>query len=614
MHGVQLRRRIANLKIAPKMAHNKSTNKSYPVVIIRDNTNERWLSFEKPIEILIAREIGEVVPILKKIGERVEKKGKYAAGFVSYEAATAFDNKLKTKQDAEMPLLWFGIFNDVTKIELPDVNKKNPALGLDWKPSITAEEYRRCFERIKKYIRNGDTYQVNYTYRLRAPFDGDPFQLFLQLVSINEPPYAAYIDTGDIAICSASPELFFRLEGENIESQPMKGTAERGLWFEQDVEQGEWLHSSEKNRAENVMIVDMVRNDLGRIAEIGTVKVQSLFEVHRYPTVWQMTSTVRAKTNASPDEIFKALFPPASITGAPKARTMEIIDELESSPRKIYTGAIGYILPLRKMQFNVAIRTILINKNNNQAEYGVGGGIVWDSQLDNEKNECRIKSHALHKPAPDFDLLETMLWTPGKGFFLLPYHLQRLMQSAKYFGFMADEQNIQSELAKLARKLPDKPHRIRLLVSKKGAVVIESLLLENSHAGFNDIALAAKPVDSSNPFLYHKTTNRRVYQDAIDEIQSFQDVLLYNARNEITESTIANIIVEIGEEFFTPPVKCGLLPGTFRQYLIEKNLAKEKIITIDEIIKYSNLYLINSLRGMRKIKIIMDSDKQAILK
>jgi para-aminobenzoate synthetase / 4-amino-4-deoxychorismate lyase len=596
------------------MFRNYFPNKSFPVVIIRDNTNEKWLIFSKPLKIFVTHEIREVMPILQEIGKKVEKDGKYAAGFISYEAASAFDLALKTKQGGEIPLLWFGVFDKVQEMTLPATSQDSFIPELDWYPSIIPEEYRRCFERIKEYIRDGDTYQVNYTYRLRAPFSGDPYQFFLQIVSGNEPPYAAYIDSGDWAICSVSPELFFRLDGENIESQPMKGTAGRGLWFEQDVQQGEWLHVSEKDRAENLMIVDMVRNDLGRIADTGTVNVSSLFDVNRYPTVWQMTSTVRAKTQVPLDEIFKALFPPASITGAPKARTMEIINELESSPRRIYTGTIGYAVPGRKMQFNVAIRTILIDKNRKNAEYGVGGGIVWDSQLESEKNECHIKTHALRKPVQDFDLLETMLWTPKDGYFLLPYHLKRLMQSAEYFDFTVDLRYVESELAKWAEKLSKTSHRIRLLVSKKGAVAIESNPFEILKADFPDIALAASPIDSSNPFLFHKTTNRQIYQDAINSVSSLQDVLLYNQKGEITESTIANIAVEFDGILYTPPIRCGLLQGTYREWMLEQKKIIEKVVKIDDISSASNVFLMNALRGMHKVRVINSQSKATTFK
>jgi para-aminobenzoate synthetase / 4-amino-4-deoxychorismate lyase len=596
------------------MFRNYFPNKSFPVVIIRDKTNEKWLNFSKPSKVFVAHEAGEVMPILQEIGRIVEEEKKYAAGFVSYEAGFAFDSAFKNKQDNEFPLLWFGVFDKTREMTLPAASQDSFIPKLDWRPSIIPEEYRRCFERVKEYIRDGDTYQVNYTYRLRAPFNGDPYQSFLQLVSGNKPPYAAYIDTGDWAICSASPELFFRLDGEYIESQPMKGTAGRGLWFENDVQQGEWLRVSEKDRAENLMIVDMVRNDLGRIADTGTVNVSSLFDVNRYPTVWQMTSTVRAKTSAPFDEILKALFPPASITGAPKARTMEIIDELESSPRRIYTGTIGYAVPGRKMQFNVAIRTILIDKNRKNAEYGVGGGIVWDSQLESEKNECHIKTRALNAPAPDFDLLETMLWTPKDGYFLLPYHLKRLMQSAEYFGFKVKSRYIELELAKCAKKLPKNSHRIRLLVSKKGAVAVESSPFETVPAGFSDIALATSPIDSSNPFLYHKTTNRQIYQDVINSASSFQDVLLYNQKGEITESTIANIAVELDGNLYTPPVRCGLLPGTYREWMLDQKKIAEKVIRIDDIPSASNIYLMNALRGMHKVRVIYSPIKATAFK
>lgn len=586
------------------MPNNISADKSHPVVILRDEGRKYWLHFSIPSKVFITREIDEVMPLLGEIGEKVERYGKYAAGFISYEAASAFDAALKTKQDREMPLLWFGIFDKVQEITLPVASQKNLVSELDWRQSISPEDYRRCFERIKEYISAGDTYQVNYTYRLHTPFCGDSYQLFQQLVSGNEPPYAAYIDIGDWAICSTSPELFFRLEGENMESHPMKGTAGRGLWFEQDVQQGEWLRTSEKDRAENLMIVDMVRNDLGRIADTGTVNVPSLFDINRYPTVWQMTSTVRAKMQAPLDEIFKALFPPASITGAPKPRTMEIINELESSPRRIYTGAIGYAAPGRKMQFNVAIRTILIDKKCGSAEYGVGGGIVWDSQLESEKSECRIKSRALHAPAPDFDLLETMLWTAKDGYYLLAYHIKRLIQSAEYFDFKMDSRYIELELIKWAEKLPKTSHKIRLLVSKKGTVAIESSPFETVHAGFPDIVLAASPIDSLNPFLYHKTTNRRVYQNAINAMPGFQDVLLYNDKGEVTESTIANIAVELHGILYTPPVQCGLLQGTYREWMLEQKRIVEKEIRIDDIPAASNIYLMNALRGMHKVRVI----------
>ena len=285
--------------------------------------------------------------------------------------------------------------------------------------------------------------------RLNSEFSGGEWDFFLNLAQTQN-KYAAYIDTGRYVICSASPELFFKLDGNKIYSHPMKGTAKRGRTTLEDKEQAEWLHNSLKNRAENVMIVDMIRNDLGRIAEIGSVQVPELFTIEKYPTLFQMTSTVQAKTNASLDEIFSALFPCASITGAPKVSTMNIIAELETTPRKIYTGSIGYISPNRKAQFNVAIRTALIDRENKTAEYGVGGGIVWDSTSADEYSEALLKARVLTERPRTFDLIETLLWTPEDGYFLREKHIARMQDSAEYFGFPFSREEFEHQLDQLA--------------------------------------------------------------------------------------------------------------------------------------------------------------------
>ncbi len=272
-------------------------------------------------------------------------------------------------------------------------------------------------------------------------------------MAAQDPPYGAFLDTGEWVICSASPELFFRLDGARIECRPMKGTAARGRTQAEDLAQARALQASEKERAENVMIVDMVRHDLGRVAQTGSVKVDRLFEVERYPTIWQMTSTVEAQTEAGLGDIFRALFPPASITGAPKVRTMQIIAELERLPRRLYTGTIGFLAPGRRAQFNVAIRTLLVNRPTGCAEYGVGSGITWDSDPEAEWQECRTKARILAPPVPAFSLLETMRWTPEEGYYLLERHLERLQDSALYFGFRFDLTALRLELERLAAGL-----------------------------------------------------------------------------------------------------------------------------------------------------------------
>ncbi|MEI8244082.1 MAG: aminodeoxychorismate synthase component I, partial [bacterium] len=488
------------------------------------------------------------------------------------------------------------------------------------------EEYRQRLHAIRDYIRDGDTYQVNFTYRLRAKTGIDPWDLFVQMAAPDGTPYAAFVDTGAWAVCSASPELFLRLDGEQIESRPMKGTAARGLWAEDDQARAAALRASVKDQAENVMIVDMVRNDLGRIAEAGSVQAPSLFDVEQYPTVWQMTSTVRAITRAPLTEILQATFPPASITGAPKRRAMEIIAELETSPRQVYTGAIGFVAPGRRAQFNVAIRTVLVNRAAGAAEYGVGGGIVWDSQPDAEQAECLTKARALRPPRRDFDLLETLPWSPGDGYGLLEPHLKRLAQSAAYFGFRVDLNRIRAELDGCAARLasgsagmptaagggcgaPSLPacvealFRVRLVVSRSGACQCQATPLTPAARQFGDLALARNPVDSGDVFLYHKTTWRQVYEDAVKACPGHEDVLLFNEKGEVTESTIANAAFELDGRLCTPPVRCGLLPGTLRAVLLERGELCERIVTRAQALAAPAVYLLNSVRGIHRVQI-----------
>ena len=573
-------------------------------IVLRSDADGSWLSFSQPRRLCIARRIDEVEPILREVEQAVDTDGLYAAGFVSYEAAPAFDPSLVVHPDKDFPLVWFGLYDAPAKLVSLPASADCNLSDLDWKPTITARNYHAGIARIKKLIRAGDTYQVNFTYRLLSACEADPWNLFLEMAAAHDPPYGAFIDTGQWAICSASPEVFFRLEHSRLESRPMKGTASRGLWFEHDRGQAAALAASAKDRAENLMIADMVRNDMGRVSVTGSVHVPHLFSVEQFSTVWQMTSTVRAKTRASVAQIFGALFPPSSITGAPKTRTMQIIADLESSPRRIYTGAIGFIAPGRRAQFSVAIRTLLISRQKRCAEYGVGGGIVWDSRPGSELEESRIKARILHRQPASFDLLETILWAPERKFWLLPSHLQRLRQSAEYFGFKLDSGQVLSQLADCAALLQKAAYRIRLLVSKSGAVSVTASRIDPGMSGFPDIAIAAQPVDALDPFLYHKTTCRQVYQDALKSTPGATDVLLYNQKGEITESTIANIVVDLRGRLYTPPLRCGLLPGTLRALLLEQGNIIEKTVTVDQLASCRRIFLLNSVRGMQQVKMI----------
>lgn len=551
---------------------------------------------------MVARRIEEVLPALGSIERIVEREGLTAVGFMAYEAAPAFDSALSVKADGEFPLLWFGLFQHADKFDKLPVSPSSGRLNLNWQPSLTQGEYHSKIDTIHEYIQNGDAYQVNFSYRMRTGVQMNPSGMIADLMKNQETPYAAFLDTGEWTILTASPELFFRLEGDYIESKPMKGTSARGLWFDDDCRKAETLQSSEKERAENLMIVDMVRSDIGHVAETGSVKVPSLFTLERYPTVWQMTSTVCGITKAPLGTIFQALFPPASVTGAPKPRAMEIISELESSPRRIYTGAIGWIAPNRRAQFSVAIRTLLLHRKD--AEYGVGSGIVWDSERDREWEECSIKARVLHTRMPEFDLIETMLWSPEDGYSLLKFHLRRLEQSAAYFGFKIDPPRIRNRLNRIASRLPAFPHRVRLLLSRAGAVDVKLSPLIPTQSKFGDIAIAKAPIDSSDVFLYHKTTNRKIYEEALRSSPGFEDVILFNEREEVTETTIANVAIEIDGVLSTPPIKCGLLGGTYRAWLIEQKKIQEKAVSLDELRQSPNVYLMNSVRGIQKSKLI----------
>jgi para-aminobenzoate synthetase/4-amino-4-deoxychorismate lyase len=564
----------------------------------------RWLCFASPPRTLIAARLADVLPVLQEVEQAVRSEGVYAVGLVSYEASPAFDAALTTRVDDRFPYAWFGLYGPPEERDFLPGDAWVGPLPFAWVPSVTPAEYRQSLAAVREYIGNGDTYQVNFTYRLRSPCQAEPWPLFLRLVQAQDPPCGAFVDTGDWVVCSASPELFFRQDGTRIASRPMKGTAARGLWSADDRRRAAELCASEKDRAENVMIVDMVRNDLGRVADMGSVAVPELFAVEQYPTVWQMTSTVAARTDAPLPRLFQAIFPPASIPGAPKCRTMEIIAELETSPRRVYTGAVGFVTPDGRAQFNVAIRTVLLDRARGEAEYGVGGGIVWDSDCDREADECRTKSRILEFSRPPFELLESVLWRPGRGYYLLRRHLQRLRESAAYFGFPLDMARVREELARVVVGLPASRHKVRLLLSRQGTVRVEAALIAANPAGPIEVALAREPVDSGDVFLYHKTTCRRIYEEAVTARPGVADVILYNRRGEVTESTVANVVVETAGVLCTPPLRCGLLPGTCRAELLARGTIRERAITIEELLRSPAVFLINSVRGRRSVRVL----------
>lgn len=529
----------------------------------------------------IANRIDEVMSVLE-FAEDEARAGSYVAVMLSYEAAPAFDSALVAHEPSEFPLAWASVIENPSEVATSVGVTSN-----SWSPLVDRDEYDRAVARIRELIAAGDTYQVNYSFPLTTSFSGDAYELYRNLCLTQGAPYSAYLDLGRFKVLCLSPELFFARRGNHVVTKPMKGTIKRGRWLEEDRELAQWLSTSSKDRAENVMIVDLLRNDLGKVAVPGSVRVSSLFDLERFETVWQMTSTVEAtlKEGTSLVDLMTALFPCGSVTGAPKVRTMQIIRELERFPRGAYTGAIGFLKPGGDCIFNVAIRTVVIDTETNVATFGVGGGVTIDSTAEREYEECLVKSRFLHASPVEFQLFESILLEDGE-YFLLSRHLERLRNSATYFGFGFPEQEISSVLDQIAARNASGAFKVRLVLWKDGQIETQISLLENPDS-INNIALATRPVHSSDRFLYHKTTLKDYYSE---------DVIFFNERDEVTESRIANVVVSIDGQLFTPPVKSGLLPGTFRAELLAQGKIKERVITIQDLRSAQEFFLINSVR------------------
>ena len=560
------------------------------IAIVKED--EQWLRFSEPLEILQTACLDEVIPLL----ERAVKADCYVAGWLSYEVAGAFDEALKTGPAGTVPLMAIGLFKSVERLAiLPEAVGEGSLSGLV--ASVDERAFESAIHSIKEQIAAGATYQVNYSYRLEGEFMGNAYGFFRSLVTGQNAAYAAYVELDNWAVCSASPELFFRLKEGVLESRPMKGTARRGRTPMEDEALADGLRHSEKNRAENIMIVDMIRNDLGRVAETGSVKTVETFALERYPTVWQMTSTVRGVVKGSVLDIFRALFPCASITGAPKVKTMELIESLETEPRGVYTGSVGYWGPNGDGQFNVAIRTAVIDMMHGRLTYGVGGGIVWDSDAMSEYAETLAKAEVLLGERPDFDLLETVLWTPEAGVYLLVRHVERLIASAEFFGRSVDQDALTQLLGSLKGS---EPLRVRLLLDEQGLLRMEQKPLQAlNEGGPLRVQLASEPIDRGDRWLYHKTTHRAVYAAAEAERVDCEEVILWNREGEVTEGTIFNLAVERQGKWVTPPVTSGLLGGVMRAELLASGAMVEGIILVEELREAGCFRLFNSVRGVR---------------
>ncbi|MFP3940392.1 MAG: bifunctional anthranilate synthase component I family protein/class IV aminotransferase [Thermoanaerobaculia bacterium] len=639
----------------------------------------RWWCFRRPAAVLEATTLGEVPAVLAEAEEAARTRRLWALGFLAYEASPAFDPALVTHRPLRgVPLAWFALFPDPEVVRggrvpggAPRAGERAGRLGSPGlRASLTDREYLAAVAAVRRDIARGETYQANLTYRLRTLLDGGagasataPGEVFRRLVQGQPSPFATFLESGapgGWAVCSVSPELFFERRGRRMSCRPMKGTAPRGATEEEDRRLAAELRASAKERAENLMIVDMVRNDLGRIARTRSVRADRLFTVERYPTVLQMTSEVSGESGAPLAEVFRALFPCASVTGAPKVRTMEILRRLEKDPRGLYTGALGWIAPGGDARFSVAIRTAWMARDPGgsvgrgpgadgaagrrwRVEYGTGSGVVWDSDPERELAETRTKAVALRRalgmPAEpgwerpgtcreegaspgvgaatgrpgagasstgedqDFQLLETLLWTPRRGFALLGRHLERLARSARELGFAVDTGAAGESLEAAVRDLPARHHRVRLLAERSGGITVQVLPAGPTRRPWR-IALAAAPIDPDEPLLTHKTTRRGLYERALERVRAedpeLDDVLLWNDRGELAESTVANLVLAPrgrSGPLLTPPVRSGLLPGTFRAELLVRGRVREAILAPEDLAQAERVYLVSSVRG-----------------
>ncbi len=560
-----------------------------------------WWDFSDVVEMVAATSVEKIEPLLSRVSEWVDRGG-WAAGILSYEAAPAFEPTFATLGPAAdgPPLAWFALVRRPREVTLP-VGK---AVQLpNWRAKVAKADYLAKIEEIHRQIALGNTYQVNITVPLQASNPPDPWSWFLASLSSHRRSCQAFIEIPDPArhrpwsIISLSPELFFRLDGKRIWSRPMKGTARPGRDLDETMASARQLASSEKNRAENVMIVDMVRNDLGRIAEPGSVEVPEIFQIEHHPTVLQMTSTVSALTDATLEKIFSALFPCASITGAPKISTATVISALEVQPRGIYTGAIGWVGPNRQARFGVAIRTAVVDGERQTAEYSVGGGVVWDSVAEDEFAECATKARIVSRPQPSYQLLETLLWEPTRGAVLASQHRRRLKDSARHFGVEVDTSVLSQEIEALVDdKRPSTAFPVRITAEPN-----QPIRASRTDLGPNPdrsvVCFATLDVSIDDPRVWHKTTSREPYQHALGSQPGVDDVLLINRDGEVTESTIANLVLFLDGKWLTPRRVAGCLNGTLRSMLLQAGVIEEAQVTPSMVRKAQRLYLINSVRG-----------------
>jgi len=583
-----------------------------------DAENYRSYVFLDPLRVLVAAEADELPGVFAQVEEALAA-GCYVAGYLSYEAGYHFQGVAERwAHEVGEPLAWFGVyggasvfdhrsgeFGGLTLPDLADVAARVRAVAFavdEIALGISRERYGEKIAQIKDCIASGATYQVNFTDRIRAESGLSAAELFLTLAQQQRSAYSALVNLGDRKILSFSPELLFRTEGRRIVMRPMKGTWRRGMDAVEDTAAALQLQHDEKNRSEHLMIVDLERNDLGRICETGSVRVEDLFSVERYETLLQMTSTVSGvlREGLSWYELFRSVFPSGSITGAPKISTMGIIREIEESARGVYTGSIGFIAPAGDAVFNVAIRTLVLD--DGRVTMGVGGGIVTDSDAEAEYEECRLKASFLTRTLPAFELLETMLWDGNYEF--LELHLDRLQLSCSYFGFPFEPERIRERLAEMAKTfMPPNWQRVRMTLGRDGEIGLTSSAIGFAKKACR-VRISAERTSSADVFLRHKTTYRGLYDEAFQAAQrdGFDEVLFLSERGEVTEGAISNVFAKVDGRLVTPPLASGVLPGIYRRHVLDAVAsAEERVLTVEDLQAAEEVYLCNSVRGLRRV-------------
>lgn len=545
--------------------------------------------FKNPNKLITAYKAEDLPACWQAIDQAIDA-GFYVAGYVTYEVAySLFD--IQSKHDNEtMPLLSFGVFDAPSKPEKHDFQAYELS---EWQMTETKEMYEKNFQAVMDAIEADLTEQVNYTVNFTANFTGDSYHYYTTLKNAQKASYAAYLQMDKKEILSVSPELFFQIKDDTIKVKPMKGTIKRGRSFIEDEANRKSLRLSHKNRKENEIITELMMDELKQVADHDTIRVTEAFTVEKYPTVYQMTSTVEGKLTEEMNisHILQKLFPCGSISGAPKKATLELIHQIEASPRHIYCGAIGYITPKKEAIFNVPIRTVTIDKDTSIASYGAGGAITDQSNLEDEYDEVYTKTKVLSYVEKPFELLETFGLYDGE-YLVFDEHIKRLKNSADYFAFPYDEVAILDALSDYQKQYPTGRYRVRLTLANDGEVKTEAAIL--TEANKKQVAFAKTPISADNRFLYHKTTNRSLYE-AHQEAGLF-DTLLWNEAGQVTEFTIGNVVLEIDGKLYTPPVSVGLLAGTFREKLLKEAKITERVLYKEDFTKDRKVWLINSVR------------------